>query len=50
MELINREQLSNGSRSHERMPNPISRGLAEKGSRNESESENGISHFIEHLV
>jgi len=54
MELINREQLSNGlTILSERMPNlrSISLGVwLKKGSRHETESENGISHFIEHLL
>ena len=54
MELINRKELSNGlTVLTERMPNlrSISLGVwLKKGSRHESESENGISHFIEHLL
>ncbi|HEV8376583.1 MAG TPA: pitrilysin family protein [Candidatus Polarisedimenticolia bacterium] len=54
MELINRKQLSNGlTVVTERMPNlrSISLGVwLKKGSRHESARENGISHFIEHLL
>ncbi len=54
MELINKKVLSNGlTVVTERMPNlrSISLGVwLKKGSRHESESENGISHFIEHLL
>jgi len=54
MELINRKEFSNGlTVVTERMPNlrSISLGVwLKKGSRHESESENGISHFIEHLL
>jgi len=54
MELINRKQLSNGlTVVTEKMPNlrSISLGVwLKKGSRHEAERENGISHFIEHLL
>jgi len=54
MELTNRKELSNGlTVLTEQMPNlrSISLGVwLKKGSRHESEAENGISHFIEHLL
>ena len=54
MELINREEFSNGlTVVTEKMPNlrSISLGVwLKKGSRHESSPENGISHFIEHLL
>ncbi len=54
MELINKKTLSNGlTVVTERMPNlrSISLGVwLKKGSRHESAAENGISHFIEHLL
>ena len=54
MELIKKKVLSNGlTVVTERMPNlrSISLGVwLKKGSRHETASENGISHFIEHLL
>lgn len=54
MELIDKKMLGNGlTVVTERMPNirSISLGVwLKKGSRHETESENGISHFIEHLL
>jgi predicted Zn-dependent peptidase len=54
MELINRKVLRNGlTVVTERMPNlrSISLGVwLKKGSRHETAVENGISHFIEHLL
>ena len=54
MELIKKKVLSNGlTVVTERMPNlrSISLGVwLKKGSRHEAASENGISHFIEHLL
>ena len=54
MDLINKKVLSNGlTVVTEKMPNlrSISLGVwLKKGSRHESAAENGISHFIEHLL